>query len=194
MTISSNLRRSETFDVIASGTYKAICHSVVDVGVSEYPTFGELHVIYFGFEIPTERVRYVRGGLLLDSPLSVWKCYESDLSEGTSLREHLQKWSGIPTKEFGEAMRRDQFDIFDLIGTPCELTILHTPFEEPTFPFLPITDINPSATPTNQEMISVKISPENERQFDELPAEMKDIYLALDPEYKPPIGTPVPFF
>jgi len=159
----------ETFEVIEKGTYLAICHSVVDVG-EQQTVDGSASAVYFGFEVPSERIQYVKDGLIFDTPLTIWRGYENSLAEDSILREQMQTWSGRSACEFNTEVQNDEFDIFDRVGKFCLLTILHnSPSNVPQPLIINISDVNGELLHPKQEMKSVKFSPREMSQLKDLP-------------------------
>lgn len=101
------------------GTHLAICYRVIDLGTQQVEWKGqhkEQRKIMLSWELPDE---HMEDG----QPFSVHQRYTFSSSEKAVLRAHLEAWRGVPFKDsdFGPG----GFDIRNILGKPCLLTIVH---------------------------------------------------------------------
>ena len=107
-------------ELVASGTHIARCYSMTHIGTQNFEYQGESkksNRIRLGFELPHE-IRDFNGE---DRPLVISKEFTLSLHEKSNLRKDLESWRGkaFTTKE------RNNFDITDLLGVECNLSIIH---------------------------------------------------------------------
>lgn len=110
---------------VPQGTHLAICNMVVDLGLQETTFNNEKSTkrqCFIRWELPNERIDWTdKDGNKRAGPMSVGKTYTLSLSEKANLRKDLQAWRG---KAFTEAELAG-FDLFVLLGIPCQVTIVH---------------------------------------------------------------------
>lgn len=111
--------KKSNFITVPDGTYVARCVSVIDLGtqVSEYNNETKfLPTVIIGWELPTEL--HVYNDEKGEEPLSLQKIYTLSLHEKSSLYKDLLGWQGqLPDGATG-------FDLTQLVGQPCQLTII----------------------------------------------------------------------
>lgn len=108
------------FELPPAGTFLAVCYRVIDLGTQETTYMGQAkhqHKILLSWELPDEKMADGR-------PFTISQRYTWSMSEKATLRKNLESWRGTPFKEadFGEG----GFDIKNIIGKACLLTIVHT--------------------------------------------------------------------
>jgi len=106
---------------IEAGTYPAVCSGVVDLGLQKTDFNGEqfekLQVMLM-WELPTERIE-IDGE---DKPRQMSKTFTFSTSDKSTLRKYLKNWRG---RDFSAEELKD-FDLKNVIGAPCMLTIVDT--------------------------------------------------------------------
>jgi hypothetical protein len=106
------------FELPPSGTHKAVCYRVIDLGTQEGSYMGQpkkQHKILVSWELPDEVMSDGR-------PFYIGQRYTWSMSEKAALRADLESWRGVPftEKDFGA----DGFDIKNILGKGCLLTIV----------------------------------------------------------------------
>ncbi len=113
--------RGGNFEPLAPGTYVARCVNVVDLGVQKTP-FGGKEKVYFGFEVPSERVEWTdKQGVEHEGPAFIGSTYTLSINDNSILGQHLTGWRG---KAFTPE-EREGFDLFNVLGAPCMLSVVH---------------------------------------------------------------------
>jgi hypothetical protein len=109
------------FELTPAGTHLAICYMVADLGHQE-TSYGMKPKIVIGWELPAE--------LMTDGrPFGASQIYTLSLSEKANLRKDLEAWRGRP---FTDA-ELDGFDVKNVLGKPCTLTIVHNKNGDKTY-------------------------------------------------------------
>ena len=123
--IASNTGGGGDFSPAPQGTHLAICNMVVDLGKQrgEYQGVPNVkHKVYIRWELPHERLTWTdRDGKEQEGPRVVSKTYTVSLHENSALRADLVGWRGRNFSPEEEAA----FDIANLLGKPCMVTIVH---------------------------------------------------------------------
>lgn len=101
------------------GTYLARCFRIVDAGTLRSDLFEDKRKLIITWELPTERIE-VDGK---DLPRSISKFYTLSLNSKATLRKDLECWRG---RAF-TAKELEGFELRNVLGTACQLTIVHTP-------------------------------------------------------------------
>lgn len=106
------------FELPPSGTHKAICYRVIDLGTQDTTYNGQAkrqHKILISWELPEELMSDGR-------PFSIGNRYTWSMSDKAALRADLESWRGVPftEKDFGEG----GFDIKNIVGKGCLLTVV----------------------------------------------------------------------
>lgn len=112
---------SPKFDPCPQGTHTARCYRFVDLGSHEQKYQGESkglkRLVMLSFEIPGERMEDGRA-------FTISKRYTWSMHEKSTLRKHLEAWRG---RKFTEAdFGPGGFDIRNILGKICTLTVVHT--------------------------------------------------------------------
>lgn len=104
-----------------AGTFPAICYRVIDLGTQSSVFKGKtkrLHKVMLSWEIHDDEAKMDDG-----QPMSIHQRYTWSMNEKSVLRRDLASWRG---KDFTEADFGDNgFDIRNLLGKACLLTITH---------------------------------------------------------------------
>lgn len=111
---------NETTDFVPppAGTHLAVCYRFIDLGTQETEYQGQKkhqRKVLMGWELPDE--------LMEDGkPFVIQQRYTWSMSDKAKLRADLESWRGraFEEKDFGT------FNIKNVLGKPCVLTIVHT--------------------------------------------------------------------
>lgn len=109
------------------GTHPARCYRVVDLGTQETNFQGQVkhqRKVIVSWELPTEPMEDGK-------PFTVHQRYTFSSHEKSNFRKHLESWRGkrFTDADFGD----DGFDIANLLGVPCLLTVVHNTSGERTY-------------------------------------------------------------
>jgi len=107
-------------ELTPSGTHIARCFSMIHIGTQNFEYQGESkksNRIRLSFEIPHE----LRVFNDVEKPLVIDKEFTLSLHEKSNLRKDLESWRG---KAFTKK-ELENFDITNLIGAPCNISIIH---------------------------------------------------------------------
>ena len=109
------------YELAPAGTHLAICYLLVDLGPQK-STYGIKDKIAITWELPHE---------LMDDgrPFSCSKLYTNSLNEKANLRKDLETWR---TRKFTDT-ELDGFDLRNVLGKACQLTIVHQTKGEKTY-------------------------------------------------------------
>jgi hypothetical protein len=112
---------------IPPGTYQAICYGVVDIGTQHSEMYDtDQRKIVILWELPDLRVEFEKDSKKYDLPRAVSKQYTLSLGEKANLYKDLLSWRGVPfTPE-----ELDKFDVFNVLGVNCQLTIVNEPSKD----------------------------------------------------------------
>jgi hypothetical protein len=109
------------FELTPAGTFMARCYRFIDLGshAQEYQgeSKGLKRLVMIGFEIAGEAMEDGR-------PFSVHKRYTWSTHEKSNMRKDLESWRGAKFNDadFGPG----GFDVKNLLGVPCTLTVVHS--------------------------------------------------------------------
>ena len=109
------------FELVPAGTHLATCFRVIDLGTQKSTYEGkerEQHKILISWEFPDE---------LMDDgrPFTVGQRYTWSMSEKATLRKHLESWRGQAFADKDFAGPPNGFNIQNILGKSCLLTIAH---------------------------------------------------------------------
>lgn len=138
----STLPKSEggNFETTPAGTFPARCYRFLDLGSHEQTYQGESkglkRLVMVGFELPTE---LMETGEYAGKPFTIHKRYTWSTHEKATMRKDLESWRGrkFNDSDFGPG----GFDVRNLIGVPCTLSISHSEKDGSTY--ANITGIGP---------------------------------------------------
>ena len=112
---------NETTDFVPppAGTHLAVCYRFIDLGTQETEFNGQKkhqRKVLVGWELPDEMMEDGK-------PFIIQKRYTWSMSEKANLRADLESWRGksFEDKDFGPG----GFNIKNVLGKPCVLTIVH---------------------------------------------------------------------
>ena len=172
MTILAKLKPSE-FKPLDAGTHLAICDAVVAVGLQE-TKFGIKDTLFLRFEVPAERIQYIKDGEEIDEPMTIWARYNNNLHEKAKLRQHLEAWRG---KDFTPQEEVDGFDLSTLLGKPCVISVKHNQNGNKTYANVDtVAKIMKGQEIPPQELPSICFGPDDTDQWEDLPKFLQDYY------------------
>lgn len=115
------------FELPPPGTHLAVCYRVIDLGTQSGTYMGKPKVarkVLISWELPDEKMTDGR-------PFTISQRYTWSMSEKATLRKHLESWRG---KAFSDADFGPQgFNIKNILGVGCVLTITHETKQEKTY-------------------------------------------------------------
>jgi len=172
MAILAKLKPSE-FKPLDAGTHLAICDAVVAVGLQE-TKFGIKDTLFLRFEVPAERIQYIKDGEEIDEPMTIWARYNNNLHEKAKLRQHLEAWRG---KDFTPQEEVDGFDLSTLLGKPCVISVKHNQNGNKTYANVDtVAKIMKGQEIPPQELPSICFGPDDTDQWEDLPKFLQDYY------------------
>lgn len=168
--IAKNTSSGTDFKPIPEGLHPAICNLVVDLGVQKTTYLREekeTHQVYIRWELPYQRIEFEKDGEKKEGPMVLGETYTMSLNEKANLRKHLESWRG---KKFTEE-ELDGFDLFNLLGVGCQITIVHNKGKDKTYQNIASIVAWPEQTakPTTTEVPILKYSEDDAGDFDKLP-------------------------
>ena len=172
MAILAKLKPSE-FKPLDAGTHLAICDAVVAVGLQE-TKFGIKDTLFLRFEVPAERIQYIKDGEEIDEPMTIWARYNNNLHEKAKLRQHLEAWLG---KNFTPQEEVDGFDLSTLLGKPCVISVKHIQDGNNTYANVDtVAKIMKGQEIPPQELPSICFGPDDTDQWEDVPKFLQDYY------------------
>lgn len=123
---------NKEFKPTPEGSHMAVCYRVIDLGTQRWEYQGEPQIgrkVHIAWELHGEADD--GSPLTTDDgrPLSVSKTYTLSLGKKANLRADLESWRG---RAFSE-QELAGFDITQLLGVPCMVTIKHTKKADKTY-------------------------------------------------------------
>ena len=112
------------FQNVPAGTHPAICYRVIDLGTQEISWQGQVkhqHKILVSWEIADPEVRMEDG-----RPFSIGNRYTWSMNEKSRLRADLESWRGQAFTEIDLSEGPGGFEIENILGKPCLLSVVHT--------------------------------------------------------------------
>lgn len=126
MSLIASAKSGGGFDAIPEGVYVATCIWVIDLGDQQSKLYRNIqHKVLIGWELPEEKIE-INGE---QKPRMISNTYTLSLNEKALLRNHLESWRG---KAFTEE-ELDGFDVSKIIGTSCQLQVLHSKSGDKTY-------------------------------------------------------------
>ena len=187
------------FELTPAGTFIARCYRFLDLGSHDQTYQGESkglkRLVMIGFELPTE---LMTEGEYAGKPFTIHKRYTWSMHEKATLRKDLESWRG---RKFNDAdFGPGGFDVRNLLGKVCTLTITHSASENGDRQYANITAIGAAMKGINipeQINASVYLSLEPDRfdghAFDGLSDKLKD-FIRQTPEYRDLTGQKRPSY
>lgn len=127
------------------GTMLAVCYRILDLGTQQVEWNGSVkhqHKILLSWELPNEPIP---DGEKAGEPFTVHQRYTFSTHEKATFRKHLEAWRGKKFQEsdFGEG----GFDIKNVLGKACFLTIVHNVKGDNTYANIGSVAALPRGTP-----------------------------------------------
>lgn len=163
------------FQLPPAGQFLAICTQVIDMGHQHSPTYNKWYPkVRFTFELHGENMVGEGTSKMEDGkPFTVSAEFTSSLSENSALRPFLEGWRG---RAFTE-QELDGFDVSNVLGAPCMLTIQHSQHNGKTYanataatPMLKVLTKPAQVNPP----ILFSLDPWEQSKFEALPKWMKE--------------------
>ena len=162
------------FKKVPQGTHLAVCNLVVDLGMQMTTYQGEStpkHQVYVRWEVPSERIEYEIDGVKKEGPMSIGKTYTASLNEKANLRKDLEGWRN---KSFTPE-ELDGFDIENVLGKPCQITVMHRESNGNTYANVTGVTGIPKGMPTSDaENEILYYGADKTQHFDQLPKWLKE--------------------
>lgn len=117
------------FEPAPEGAFPAVCYRLIDLGTQQVTYQGQsktVRQLYLSWELHGEGAQTEDG-----KPFTISKRYTFSMHEKATLRRHLESWRGkrFVDSDFGEG----GFDLRNVLGAPCLLTIVHKDREGKTY-------------------------------------------------------------
>jgi hypothetical protein len=187
MAITATNDGGSGFEPIAAGSYAARCYSMVHIGTVTGTFEGQEKVqnkVRITWELPTElKVFKEENG---EQPMIISKEFTLSMHEKASLRKFLESWRG---KGFTEAEAKS-FDITQLLGKPCLVSILHKVKDGKTYAELSSVSTLPKGMVCDAQInpnFEFNYEPFDQDKFLSLPEWLRK-KMETTPEYKKAIG------
>jgi len=140
-------KKTSDFTIVPAGNHVGICNAVVDLGMQKgsgmYPA--PKRQVYIRFELPSERVKYMKDDKEIEGPMSIGATMTASMSEKANLRKFIESWFG---KKFPNGTAAADFDLKVLLTRRCLLNITHTDKGDKTYANIA------NATPLPKGMVS----------------------------------------
>jgi len=108
-------------ELVPVGSHMARCYSIVHIGTVQWEWQGEVkhkNKVRLTWELPNEtKVFKEENG---EQPFVISKEYTLSMHEKSNLRRDVESLLGSMTEQ-----QADDFDITDLMGKPCMITVMH---------------------------------------------------------------------
>jgi len=187
MAITATNEGGSGFEPITAGSYAARCYSMVHIGTVTGTFEGQEKVqnkVRVTWELPTElKVFKEENG---EQPMIISKEFTLSMHEKSSLRKFLESWRG---KGFTEAEAKS-FDITQLLGKPCLVSILHKVKDGKTYAELSSVSTLPKGMVCPEQInpnFEFNYDPFDQEKFLSLPEWLRK-KMEVTPEYKKAIG------
>jgi hypothetical protein len=185
----STLPKSEggNFEKTPDGTFMARCYRFIDLGSHEQTyqgaSTGLKRLVMIGFELPTE---LMTTGEYAGKPFTIHKRWTWSTHEKANMRKDLESWRG---KKFNDSdFGPGGFDVRNLLGVPCTLSIAHS--EKDGNSYANITGIGPPMKGINlpdqvNPKVFLSLEPELfDRELYEALSDKLKATIADSPEYQ----------
>jgi hypothetical protein len=161
------------FKKLDEGTHLAICDAVVGVGMQDTPWGTQQEHVWVRFEVPAERVQFVRDGIEVDEPMTIWTRYNNTLNRKSSLRKDLDTWRG---RKF-TVEELQGFELFDLVGRHCQITVVHNESKDNIYANVAaIAQVMKGIERPPMELNTIRFGPDDTDQYNELPEWLQKIF------------------
>lgn len=118
-------KKSEGRELQATGTYHAVCTTIVDLGTQQpkNPKYRPRQEVFIAWELCGETVEYERDGEKRSFVKSMSRRYPLFLgsNKASDLRKMLESWRGQPFT----AEELDGFELRNVLDANCLLTVVH---------------------------------------------------------------------
>ena len=179
---ASSKSGGKDFELVPPGVRFAICREVIHLGVQ--PSTGPFppkDKVYFGFEIPSVRVKWEKDGKEMEGPAKIGTQFTLSLSDKSLLKPFLVSWRGKPFTAEEEA----DFDVTKMIGKVCQLSVVHTQKGDKTYANISGAfelseeqkdDIraNPAKAKPSMDLLVYTPDAHNQAAFDRVPKWLQD--------------------
>jgi len=120
MSLTVKEAAESSFEPIPEGTYSAVCHLLVDLGVQHNKAFdNSSRKVMLGWLIPEETYVNKEG---FEVPRAMYATYTASIGKKAKLRSLLASWRG---RDF-TADELEAFNLRNIVGAPCLMNIIHT--------------------------------------------------------------------
>jgi hypothetical protein len=111
------------FEPLAAGMHASVCYGIVDLGTqpSNNPQFKPTRKVALLWEVPDERIEFVKDGVKKNLPRGISAMFTLSLGTKSKMRPMLESWRGRP---FTEA-ELEGFDVKNVLGANCLLNVVH---------------------------------------------------------------------
>lgn len=174
-----------SFTLPPEGTFPAICYRVLDLGTQQSSYNGEAkraHKMLISWELKDEEAVTEDG-----QPMTVHQQYTWSMHEKSALRRDLESWRGKKFTDddfFGGAK---PFDIRNILGCACLLSIVHATKGEKTYANItsvskPLRGMDPGALTNPPILIWLDEADFNKEEFANLSERLQE-KIKSSPEY-----------
>lgn len=120
MSLTVKEAAESSFEPIPEGTYSAVCHLLVDLGVQHNKAFdNSSRKVMLGWLIPEETYVNKEGFTV---PRAMYATYTASIGKKAKLRSLLASWRG---RDF-TADELEAFNLRNIVGAPCLMNIIHS--------------------------------------------------------------------
>lgn len=107
-----------SFSPIPEGTYAAVCHMLIDLGMQHNETYNKTsRKVLIGWQLPEETIE-IDGE---EQPRTITQRYTLSLGDRSNLRADLAAWRG---RDFTPEELK-AFDLRNIVGAPCLINVIH---------------------------------------------------------------------
>lgn len=119
--MSLKLNTGTPREPIAEGVHVAVCYAIYDLGTQYNEKFKKFaNKILVTWEVPDSRIEIERDGETLDLPKAISKQYTTVISDRSNLSKDLRALG------FSKDEVNGDFDITSLLGTACQMQVVHS--------------------------------------------------------------------
>ena len=126
MSLTVNGESAPSIAPVEEGTHLGVCSMLIDLGMQYSEVYKKSQrKVLIGWELPDETIE-IDGEM---KPRVLSKRYTANLSEKSNLRKDLASWRG---RDFTQEELK-AFDLKNIVGASCLLTIIHSKNGEKTY-------------------------------------------------------------
>lgn len=130
MAITVSAKAGGEFELIPEDTHRAVCVGVVELGTQFNATFNNFSKkCAIIFELPDVRIELETESGTKNLPRNISMLHTQSIGKKANLRKVLESWRG---RAFTEEELKG-FDLLQVLGTTCNLQVLHVKRGEKTF-------------------------------------------------------------